>query len=120
LELTAAADGDRLLVNVPLKRGCAMLLLTHTWMLPRAAAFHDTVIVELGTRLERVDLRYTLDGSEPTARSPLYTARIGLKQTTVVKAATFRGDQKIGRTLEREYVKLPALPTPRINWENTP
>jgi len=83
-----------------------MLLLTHTWMSPGAAYFHDAVKVELCTRLEGVKLHYTLDGGEPTAQSPVFTAPIELKQTTVVKAAAFLGDQKIGRTLEREYVRL--------------
>jgi N-acetyl-beta-hexosaminidase len=88
-----------------------MLLLTHTWMSPRAADFHNAIIVKLGTKLEGAELRYTLDGVEPTAQSPLYAAPVSLKQTTVVKAATFRGDQKSGRTLEREYVKLPSSTT---------
>ncbi len=107
VELTPAADGDRLRIDVPLKRGCAMLLLTHTWMSPCAAWFHDAAKIELGTKLENATLHYTLDGSEPTAQSPIYTSPIELKQTTVVKAATFRGDRKIGRTLDREYVRLP-------------
>ena len=53
------------------------------------------------------ELHYTLDGSEPTVQSPLYTVPVELKQTTTVKAAVFQGNQKIGRTLEREYVNLP-------------
>jgi hypothetical protein len=120
VELTATAEGDRLRVNVPLRRGCAMLLLTHTWMSPRRADFHNAIIVKLGTKLEGAELHYTLDGGEPTAQSPLYAAPLALKQTTVVKAAPFHGDEKIGRTLEREYVKLPAPPTPKIDWKDTP
>jgi hexosaminidase len=37
-------------------------------------------------------IRYTLDGSEPTARAKLYTAPLALELGTVVKAATFSAD----------------------------
>ena len=102
------AKGKLLRINVPLKRGCAMLLLTHTWMSPSLAFFHDAVKIELGTRLEGVELHYTLDGGEPTAQSPVYAKPVELQQTTVVKAAAFLGDQKIGQTLEHRYVTIHA------------
>jgi hypothetical protein len=35
------------------------------------------------------EIRYTVDGTDPTADSPLYTAPIKLDYTTTVKAATF-------------------------------
>ena len=62
---------------------------------------------ELGSTLEGARLHYTLDGSEPTAQSPVYSAPVELRETTVVRAAAFRGTDKIGTTLEREYVKIP-------------
>jgi hexosaminidase len=37
-------------------------------------------------------IRYTLDGSEPTARAKLYTAPLALELGAVVKAATFSDD----------------------------
>jgi hypothetical protein len=107
-------DGDILRATVPLKRGCAMLLLKHTWMEPKAAYFIDSEKLELGTTLENVRLHYTLDGSEPTHDSPAYSTPVELRKTTVVKAAAFKGEQKIGPTLERECVKIPPSP-PRIS-----
>lgn len=106
VQLSTTAKGRSLSLDVPLKRGCAVLLLTHTWMSPRNAFFHGNVKVELGTTLENAQLHYTLDGSEPTARSPLCTAPLDIKQTTTVKAAAFQRGRMIGRTLEREYVTL--------------
>lgn len=38
---------------------------------------------------ESEEIRYTLDGSDPVATSPLYESPITLKKTTVVKAACF-------------------------------
>jgi hypothetical protein len=102
--------GDVLRADVPLKRGCAMLLLTHTWMEPRKAYFSDAAKVELGSTLDEARLRHTLDGSEPTPESPVYSTPIELRQTTVVRAAAFRGANKVGTTLEREYVRMPPKP----------
>jgi hypothetical protein len=109
-----AEDGETIRAEVPLKRGCAMLLLKHTWMAPNASYFIDSMRVELGTTLEGAELRYTLDGSEPTADSPVYAAPVALARTNVVKAAAFRGTEKIGPALERECVKIPPSP-PRIS-----
>jgi hypothetical protein len=111
--IRTAEDGEIVRVDVPLKRGCAMLLLKHTWMEPKAAYFFDSMKLELGTTLGDAKLHYTLDGSEPTANSPIYAAPVELRKTTVVKAAAFRGEAKIGAMLERECVKIPPSP-PRI------
>lgn len=44
------------------------------------------------------DIRYTLDGTEPSASSPLYTEPLVLSQTTVVKAATFSNNPLIHKS----------------------
>ncbi len=110
----AAADGEVLRLDVPLKRGCAMLLLKNMWMEPKAAYFIDSMALELGSTLDGTDLHYTLDGSEPTQSSPAYSTPVELRKTTLVKAAAFRGENKIGATLERECVRIPPSP-PRIS-----
>jgi hexosaminidase len=54
----------------------------------------DTVVVELGSALPEAEIRYTLDGSEPTATSARYTAplRIALPADGIsVLARTFLG-----------------------------
>jgi hypothetical protein len=101
-------------VRVPLKRGCAMQLLTHTWIEPRTAYFFDVARIEIGSTLDGATLCYTLDGSEPTLQSPVYSAPVELHATRLVRAAAFRGANKIGTTLEREYVKIPPAP-PQIS-----
>lgn len=42
------------------------------------------------------DIRYTVDGSEPTPESPIYTAPFAVKKTTAVHAALFRGGRQAG------------------------
>lgn len=47
-----------------------------------------------------VELRYTLDGTAPTAQSALYTKPFTLKDSKTVKAATFAGQRQMGQLLE--------------------
>lgn len=49
-----------------------------------------TRIVRLSNQSGRGEIRYTLDGSEPTRTSPLYTRPFTLATTKVLKAAAFR------------------------------
>ena len=46
-----------------------------------------------------VEIRYTMDGSEPTAASPLYEQPLLVKEAQTVNAATFADGQQMGKTL---------------------
>lgn len=46
-----------------------------------------------------VDIRYTVDGSEPEAQSPLYKNKLMATKALTVKCATFRNGQQLGKTL---------------------
>ena len=61
------------------------------------------VEIEKGGHL---DSRYTLDGSEPTAKSQLYTKPITITDTTVVKARSFKDNRALGATAEKKFFKL--------------
>jgi outer membrane protein assembly factor BamB len=54
-----------------------------------AKTFVDSVEVDLDTKTKQGVTRYTLDGSEPTAQSPVYGAPIALSETTTITAKTF-------------------------------
>ena len=58
-------------------------------VVPDGGAFAGDQNVELRSSRQALQLRYTLDGSEPTARSPLYTAPFVLTDSATVKAACF-------------------------------
>ncbi len=58
------------------------------------------------------ELRYTLDGSDPTAASPLYQRPIKINETTLLKAAGFKGETLVTRISEAQYWKYPPVPNP--------
>jgi hypothetical protein len=61
-----------------------------------AAGFYDTTQTVTITNTEANSvLRYTLDGTNPTELSPLYTTPITVEATTVVKARAFSNDADI-------------------------
>lgn len=56
---------------------------------PDGGDFAGETTAHLDTTVIGADLRYTLDGSTPSASSPLYDTSIPLTETTTVKARTF-------------------------------
>ena len=61
-------------------------------------------------------VRYTLDGSEPTAESPQFTVNLYVKNTTIVRAAEFRDGAICSDVATASYIfpadvlEQPALP----------
>jgi hypothetical protein len=77
---------------------------------PSAGAFRDSLAVHiLPTPLPhnpKCVVRYTLDGSEPRADSPAYSAPITIQHTTTIKAAAFVTDgqqRKRSETVSATY-----------------
>ena len=57
-------------------------------------------------------IHYTLDGSEPTPESPLYTEPVKITQTCTIKARSLRGGQMSGRTFEKSFTAHKAMGRP--------
>ncbi|KYC37089.1 hypothetical protein WA1_46505 [Scytonema hofmannii PCC 7110] len=55
----------------------------------RTTSVADSVSVQLSTTAPNASIRYTLDGSEPSQKSLLYTSSIKLTKSTVLKAKAF-------------------------------
>lgn len=62
-----------------------------------------SVEVNLTSENQELDIRYTLDGAEPTAESPLYDGSLAVQEDVLVKAASFDGDEKQGEMAEAAY-----------------
>jgi hypothetical protein len=74
---------------------------------PERDVFMDTEEISFSSKTPGVEIRYTLDGSEPNLSSPLYTKPFKINTTTLVKAKAMRaGVQKIPATMEGTLVSV--------------
>jgi nicotinamidase-related amidase len=77
------------------------------------AAFPVPIQAELTCRhVPGAELRYTVDGSDPTSTSPLYRKPIQIADTTFLKAAGFKGERPVTRISEAKYWKYPPVVDP--------
>ncbi|MTE26857.1 beta-N-acetylhexosaminidase [Winogradskyella ouciana] len=59
---------------------------------------NDNVFYELKTLTDGKNIRYTLDGSEPDSNSKIYKSQIPITESTMLKAAVFKGKKQLGKT----------------------
>jgi alpha-L-fucosidase len=81
---------------------------------PRMSAesdiFFKNLEVVLSSNLNSVELRYTLDGSNPTRESSIYQNPLQIDETTSIKAQIFRNGQALSGVIEKTYRKVPPRP----------
>lgn len=65
--------------------------------------------VSISSAESGAEIRYTLDGSEPTATSKLYTKSFNVFDTTVVKAKAFKAGKLASSTVSSRIVRLQTL-----------
>ncbi len=88
VELNGFFTYDRAILKFDTARTAAVNRGHAPYILPELAEFTDTVrvVIHQGTPTE---VRYTIDGSEPTAASPLYRGPFTVRRTTTVRARSF-------------------------------
>lgn len=64
--------------------------------------------VELNCAFDGAQIRYTLDGTQPTAKSKLYTGPVQLSRNTVIKAVSVFADGVVSRVASFEIKVDPA------------
>jgi hypothetical protein len=81
---------------------------------PPGGNFPDTVRIVLTARAASGSppVRYTFDGSDPTAASPLFGAFIRLDSTATLKAASFASGQPRSKITSYQFSLVPDLPVP--------
>lgn len=71
--------------------------------IPEVNLENRSLRITLDTDVYNPEVRYTTDGSEPEARSPLYTGPFEIDQTTTIKAVVFENGQSMEQMMKREY-----------------
>jgi hypothetical protein len=84
---------------------------------PAPGSFSSSpVSVSLSSSTPNVEIHYTLDGSEPTATSALYSSPLSLATTTTLKAAAFRVGRGASASATGIYqIVLGTLPAPTLS-----
>ncbi|MDR1493411.1 MAG: isochorismatase family protein [Planctomycetaceae bacterium] len=73
--------------------------------------FENNIVVTLTSPwLDGTEIRYTTDGSEPTADSELYSQPLEIAKTTSIRAAAFRNKTKVSLLSNAQYILLPPKP----------
>lgn len=66
--------------------------------------FKDPFTVSMSTALVNTEIRYTTDGTLPTATSLLYSKELSISQTTRLRAAAFSGNMLTGKPSSALYI----------------
>ncbi len=66
--------------------------------------------LELAVNSKELEIRYTLDGSDPTAGSSLYGGPFRISATTTVRARSFHEGRAVSGAAERRFVRVEPLP----------
>ena len=88
-------------------------------LLPASCYFSPSTNVVISCATSDVTIRYTLDGSDPTTTSVIYSAPIAISTTTTVKARAFATNKDPSDIVFATYT-LGELPAPEPNplWTN--
>ena len=73
---------------------------------PAGGVFSDAVILNLKSDASSSVIRFTLDGSEPSAKSEAFNSEIKLTATTLVRARVFESNKPAGPVASQTYTVL--------------
>jgi len=76
--------------------------------------FADNMDIAITSDRENVQVRYSLDGSVPTANSPVARGRVRLTDTTVVSARCFREGEPVSGVAQSKFTKVTPRPSVKV------
>ena len=89
---------------------------------PGDREFKETVEVAMSVTTSGATIRYTLDGTIPTEKSPAYTEPLVLDDDAVVKVRAFKSGMNPSETVVRRYTKIRTVETlfggEDVAWSN--
>ena len=87
------------------------------WITPEAGIYTEAQTISIECSTDGATIRYTLDGSDPTADSPEYTGPFEVSETATVKAAAFLEGWDDSGVAEAEFVITGKVAAPVISPE---
>jgi len=122
--LDVSRDGDALVIALPSERTDAIdsVVVLDIVGKPDIAdpptieadtdIFVRSVTVKVRTDRQNAQVRFTTDGSEPAAASPIASGPIRLDESATVKARVFREGRPVSPVAQRTFARV--LPTPAV------
>lgn len=74
-----------------------------------SSLFADSMALAFAPGLEGSKIRFTTDGSEPKADSPVFPGKQYFNSSTLIKAAAFHWDFLPSETIEIDFVRVPRI-----------
>jgi len=75
-------------------------------IVPTETLFYNSIEIGVLSDNREIDIRYTLDGTEPDSISPVYQKAIEIFKNTTIKAQYFNGETALGSVISNEYKKM--------------
>ena len=75
-----------------------------------ANIFADTLDVAIGTAAEEGEIRYTLDGTDPTPKATPYKGPFTIAKTTTLRAGVFKDGQLVGGIARATFTQVELRP----------
>lgn len=113
---TAGALNEARFVNQALADAEVPLTVATPVINPATGSYTSAQVVEITCATTGATIRYTTDGSTPTAGSPAYSGSFTLSATATVKAKAFKSGYNDSAEASRTYtITLPTVATPTFS-----
>jgi alpha-L-fucosidase len=77
--------------------------------------FISSMPVTLSSEQNRVDIRYTIDGSKPSQKSLVYQQPLLINATSTIKAQSYRNGRPVSEVAERKFMQVAPRPADKIS-----
>jgi hexosaminidase len=68
---------------------------------------NDSLLIQLSTEVEGLDIHYSFDNSHPDNYYPVYKEPLSVpKEAVMLKVVTYRGDELVGRQIDMPVSEL--------------
>ncbi len=76
--------------------------------------FHEQASVNMDAGLKNLNIKYTIDGSDPTKNSLTYTKPFTVDKSVLIKARAYTSDGKVSRVVSKQFKKVKPLKSKKV------